>query len=321
MKLVLNHNFVKISTFILIFSLFFSLSVYANIQAISEDDLARIDAETGITIDLTNTSVYLKVASFGLYSTYNTSGILLSNLLIDDGTGSYASPVAFNINSSVLLDVGTTADRTWLNISGPRIYNRVGITIGTGAYTGVTIVDNGTNDRNLGDLQIRGLFMGRDLPSTSPPPGYNGGVNFTGTTPLSIMIAAHASGEGIDLITSMSLYVDSLTFINSSTANNRMTVSGIYICSSSGGNPQTPSSWTPSGNLNIGNFTDPATGNLVYAAIDVGTTGGKTYLNLNLPLSGSIRIKEFKIDNAHNFGPFAIDNLVIPWMNVRLSPY
>lgn len=331
---MLKHNFLKIITFILISSLFFSPSVSANMQAMSEDDLTRIDAENGITIAL-NTDVYLQATRVGLYTTTSpyTSGIVLQNLLIDNSTtgGTYATPKAFNINSTVLLDVGTTSGRTWLNISGENIYNPIGITIGTGVYTANTGVwiEDGANDRTLGDLQIRGLFMGRDLSGTTGgatrTTGYNPPGNiyhFTmGESPF-IRLSGHGgTSNGIDLFASMNLYVDSLTFINGSTANNRMTVSGIYFCSSSGGNPQTPSNWTPTGNLSMGIYDPPLySGTADYpVTIDVGTSGAETYLNLNLPMSGTVRINEFKMDNGNDWGPIAIDGMVMKMVNVRLS--
>jgi hypothetical protein len=319
-QLVLKHNFIKLIVFILISSFFFPPSLYAKMQVMSEDDLTQIDAENGITIAL-NTNIYLQAASVGLYTDLNkTSGIFLSSLFIGDDTGTYGSPVAFNVNSSVLLDVGTTAGRTWINISGENIFNPVSITIGAGAAgTGIHIVDI---NQDLGDLYIKGLFMGRTLTNGTSgytPPGNT--QTFTmGESPY-IRISGHGSASrGLDLYASMNLYIDSLEYrYRPASTTNEVLVSGIYACNSFSGTVQTPSTWVASGNLQLGLYHPanyPAADYPV--TIDVGTSGGQTNLNLNLPLSGSIRVNDLIMDSTHDLGPIAIDGVVMKMLNVRL---
>jgi len=327
---VLKHNFIKIIAFILISSLFFSSSVYAKMQAMSDDDLIRINAETGITIAL-NTNAYLKATSVGLFTTTTeTSGIVLPNLVIDGTvnttTDNYTNPSAVNINSTIVLDIGTLSGKTWLNISGLNIYNPMGLT-SKGIY-----IEDGANDRILGDLYIRGIFMGRTLIGAgdgTPTVGYSGNHTFTmGESPF-IRVSGHSGAgttTGIDLFASMNLYVDTLELrYRPATTTPEFKVTGIYLCNTATGTAETPSTWVPSGNFAIGLYDPPLyniTGETDYpASIDVGTASGKTYLSLNLPLSGTIGVKEFKMDDTANFGPIAITNAVFKTLTITLSSF
>ncbi len=309
---MLKHNFIKIIAFILISSFFFSSSVYAKMQ------------KTGITIAL-NTDAYLKATSVGLFTTTaETSGIVLPNLVID-GTinttaDNYTDPSPVNINSTIVLDIGTLSGKTWVNISGLNIYNAMGLT-SKGIY-----IEDGANDRILGDLYIRGIFMGRTLTGgASPTPGYSppGNTNdFTmGDTPF-IRLGGHTGG--IDLYASMNLYVNTLEYrYKPANSSNEFKLSGIYACNSFSGTVQTPSTWVGSGNLSIGLYNPSlynVPGETDYpATIDVGTLSGKTYLSLNLPLSGSIRINDFQIDDLFNgIGPVAVDGAVVKMAIVTL---
>jgi hypothetical protein len=317
---VLKHNFIKIIAFILISSFFFSSSVYAKMQAMSEDDLMQIDAETGITIDL-NTSdylkIYLKAARVSLYTASGGSGIILPNLVIDGTidttTDNYTNPTELNINSTLVLDVGTTSGKTWVRLSGINIYNALGIT-----SKGIWV--DGASDWILGDLYIRGLFMGRTL--TSGTSGYNTpktdpDQTFTyGGLPT---ITLSARNQGLDLFASLNLYVNTLEYrFRPASSTNELKLSSIYACNTFSGTVETPSTWVGSGNLSLGNYTGPYSSNVGYATMDVGTLSGKTYLNLNLPLAGSIRIYDFRMDSAFTLGPVAVDGLVTKSLSLTL---
>jgi hypothetical protein len=321
---VLKNKFLKIALLILVCSFFSLPSVYAYMQVMSEDDLTQVDAKNGITV-VPSTDVYLQATSIGLYTTSGeTSGILFPRVIIDE-TGNYSSPDPYTVASTTLeLDVGTTSGKTWLNISGIRIYNPMAITIGQADGTqgndnlGINMVDN-SNTRYIGNLLIRGIFMGRTL--TNGTTGYSppGNTNtFTMGSLPSITVTAHST-QGLDLYASLNAYIDSLELrYRPASSTVEFHIEALYACSSFTGAAEDPSTWVGSGNLKIGNFTDPATGSTVYATMDVGTLSGKTYLNLNLPLSGSIRINDFWMDNTYNLGPIAIDGAVIKKTNVML---
>jgi len=353
---VLKNKFIKIIAVILISSFVLSSSVYAKMQIMSEDDLTKIDAETGITIAL-NTDIYLKATSIGLFTTTaETSGIVLPNVVIDGtldtASDNYTNPSAVNVNSTLVADVGTASGKTWLNISGLNIYNAMGLT-SKGIY-----IEDGANDRILGNLYIRGVFMGRTLTNGTPgytPPGNT--QTFTmGETPF-IRLGAHTNG--IDLYASMNVYVNTIDFPNCSIAEstgneyqnttaemNVQRIKGIYACQSFTGAPEDPSTWVGNGNLRIGNFAYNTSyayslGSIttpLYASMDVGASDGKTYLCLNLPLTGSIRVNNLRMEDDDyewtyklvggwakrletaglNMGPIAVDGMTMRMVKVTL---
>lgn len=332
---MLKNKFIKAFLLILIASFFFTSSVYAKMQVMSEEDLTLVDAKNGLTIAL-NANIYLQAASIGLYTTSGeTSGIYLPYVLIDNSTtgGTYSSPQTVNVDSTMELDVGTASGKTWLNISGMRIYNPIGITIGTADGTagndsrGINIVDN-SNTRYIGNLLIRGVFMGRTL--TSGTTGYSppGNTNtFTMGSLPSITVSPHAT-QGLDLYASLNAYINTLEYrFRPADSTNEFKVSGIYACSSFTGDPETPSTWVGSGNLKLGNFPYNQSyayslGSItttLYSTMDVGTSGGKTYLCLSLPMTGSIRVNDFRMDSTGSFGPIAVDGMTM--RTVRLTLY
>jgi hypothetical protein len=323
---VLKNKFIKTFLLILIASFFFTSSVYAKMRVMSEDDLTLVDAKNGLTVAL-NANIYLQAASIGLYTTTaQTSGIVLPNLVIDGTvdttTDNYTNPFAVNINSTIELDIGTLSGKTWLNISGLNIYNAMGLT-SKGIY-----IEDGANDRILGDLYIRGIFMGRTL--TNGTTGYSPPGNtqtFTMGSLPSITVSPHAT-QGLDLYVSLNAYINTLEYrFRPADSTNEFKISGIYACASFTGNPQTPSTWVGSGNLRLGNFAynqsygtydKGSITTTLYAAADVGTLSGKTYLNLNLPMTGSIRVNDFRMDSTGSFGPIAVDGMTMRTVNVRL---
>lgn len=332
---MLKNKFIKTFLLILIASFFFTSSVYANMRVMSEEDLTLVDAKNGLTIAL-NADIYLQAASIGLYTTTaQTSGIYLPYVLIDNSTtgGTYASPQTFNVDSTIEFDIGTASGKTWLNISGMRIYNPIGITIGTADGTtgndsrGINIVDNGST-RYIGNLLIRGIFMGRTL--TDGTTGYSPPGNtqtFTMGSLPSITVSPHAT-QGLDLYVSLNAYINTLEYrFRPADSTNEFKISGIYACASFTGDPETPSTWVGSGNLRLGNFAynqsygpynKGSITTTLYAAADVGTLSGKTYLNLNLPMTGSIRVNDFRMDSTGSFGPIAVDGMTMRTVNVML---
>lgn len=336
---MLKNKFIKIALLILLSSFFLSPSVYAHMRMMNDDDLTKIDAKNGLTVAL-GADIYLQATSIGLYTTSaETSGIYFPRVIIDE-TGNYSSPDAYTFTSTSLeLDVGTASGKTWLNISGIRLYNPMAITIGQADGTtgndnlGINIVDtaSGSNTRYIGNLLIRGIFMGRTLTNGTSgytPPGNT--QTFTMGSLPSITITGHTT-QGFDLYASLNAYINTLEYrFRPADSANEFKISGIYACTSFTGAPETPSAWVGSGNLKLGNFAynyNPDTSwgyslgsitTTLYATADVGTLSGKTYLNLNLPMAGGIRVNDFRMDSTGSFGPIAVDGMTMRLVNVML---
>jgi hypothetical protein len=311
-----NYNFIRIITIIWISLLLFAPSVYdpsvyAQMKAISEDDLAKIEGQQGINI-ATNLTVNITASSLGFYndSSLTKDGIQFSSLAINNGTAGNG----FTMGTTLVADVGTdSGGQTWVNISGLSFpSNASGIGISTTG--GIKFMDNGGAWTTLGNPTITGLFIGQSVSSvsgTNITPAYTKGA----TTPF-VRISSHGDGtQGVNLMAETGLYIDKVVFAyNTSGTATKVNISGIYLAGLGNSTASgTPSSWAPlTGNALTGlSASNPAT-------IDVGTTGGNTSIRLNLPMSATIRIKDFSFDPARSWGPIAIDNMTMYTMKATI---
>jgi hypothetical protein len=292
-------------------------------KAISEDDLAQIDAEHGITMELTNLTVKVWGTTLGIYDNAGkTEGVVLPSLVIGDGAGN-----GFGVNTTLVTDVGTSGGRTWLNASGlslPSNASGIGIT-----STGVNIMKGGTA-YTIGDLALTGLFLGRSVSSvggTAITPAYTAGA----TSPF-IRISSHNGAQGFDINSELGAYVDKVK-LQYNTAGTPLTISGIYLYGVKPGywnNDGNPNNWDNplTGNAIIGGGTVPTYtgggaldgGSITFgssATFDVGTSGGNTVISLSLPMAQSIKIRDFRMDPARSWGVLSIDNMIVYKLKVN----
>ena len=314
-KFLPSHNFIRIITFASILLLFFVLPicnspVYA-LQAMDEDSLSQIEAQEGITVGL-NLTVSTVVTGFSFGNDLGTAlaqSINIGTITVGNGAGG-----AFGIDSNLLIDVGTnTTDHTsWLNLSGLVLpSNDSGLSV---SANDVSITVN-SNTWTLGNIDVTGLYMGRSL--TSITPNY-----ITGDAPWISLSGSPSGGGGVVFYAGLGLYIDNIKFAY---ATDSMNISGIYIYGASPNVASSnPASWpTLTGNMQIGgvlktydvNGNVTGTYNAGPATFDVGSNSSNpstgTEVSFNLPMATSIRIKDFQMDSTHDFGPMALDNLII----------
>jgi hypothetical protein len=312
-KFLPSYNFVRIVTFISILLLFFGVSVYdspayAKMKAMDEDSLSQIEGQEGITLGLnfTVSSVLTGKFSFGNdLTTALAQSINVGTVTIGNGAGE-----GFGIDTNLTIDVGsnTTDNITWLYLSGLVLPSTdTGICIAANDI-GVTV---NSNTWTLGNIDITGLYMGRSL--TTLTPNY-----IAGDAPWLSLSGSTSGGGGIVFYAGMGLYINNVKFAYTTDS---MNISGIYIY---GASPNiatgTPASWPAlTGNMQIGgvfntydihgNFT--GTYNTGPATFDVGSNSSGTEIIFNLPMALSVRVKDFQMDSTHDFGPMALDNLII----------
>jgi hypothetical protein len=315
-KFLPSYNFVRIITFISIILLFFGVSVYdssvyAKMKAMDEDSLSQIEGQEGITLGL-NLTVNTVVTGFSFGNDLTSAlaqSVNVGTLTIGDGAGG-----GFGINTNLTIDIGTntTDNTTWLYLSGLVLPSTdTGICISANDLS-VTV---NSNTWTLGNIDITGLYMGRSL--TTITPNY-----IAGDAPWLSLSGSTSGGGGIAFYAGMGLYINNVKFAY---ATDSMNISGIYIY---GANPNVasgpPASWPAlTGNMQIGGVfkTYDVHGNVngtLYnagpATFDVGSNSGSssgTEISFNLPMALSIRVKDFQMDSTHDFGPMALDNLII----------
>jgi hypothetical protein len=308
---MLKYNFIRIIAFISVILLFFSVSVYdpsvyAKTQIMEDGYLAQIDGESGVTIglDLNVRSVATNV----IISNTDGESITLNNLNIGNGAGGN-----FHVSTNIITDIGTAGGRTWLSTDGLSLPSSAeGICV---TATDITVV--GTATQHLGDLAIKGIFMGRDVTTVNGAAIY---PTLTGTSPSYTLMSAHSSGTGIDIYSSQATYVDNLTWTINTAASSTSTfaLSGIYLYGASTSIADgDPANWgaTLTGNAIIGSN---GTG-YDYASIDVGSNGSAngTILRLSLPQHSSMRIRNIYLGGT-SFRGTATDNLSMYRLNITV---
>jgi hypothetical protein len=336
---MLNYNFKRTIVFISIILLLFASFVYAKRQPISEEDLDKVTAESGVSLNL-NVNVQAAATSLGIYQTSaETEGIIIRDIYIDNGTNN----TGFGVANVVKLDVGTSGTESWLMLDGlvlPSADNALRIKSGTQAAGGnlIQVLDyagaNATNTTyTLGTyLDIVGLNIGRDVTQA-----IGTGIRLRPSRDPFIRLSNH-QGTGIDVVSEMAVYINSINFwTRSGSSVNGLDVNGIYIYGHTIFDPNRngaynsngdPTLWDDNryplyGNAKIGgslptytydtsNYSAAFTGNYknTKATIDVGSSGTATVLQMDLPGAMSVKIRDMGIGGA-GLGVSSIDNMTL----------
>jgi len=320
-KFLPSHDFIRIVTFISILLLFLGVSVYdspvyAKMKSMDEDSLSQVEGQEGITVGL-NLTVSTVVTGFSFGNDLTSAlaqSINVGTLTVGNGAGE-----GFGINTDVTIDVGTntTDSTTWLYLSGlvlPSNDSGICISANDVSVTAQSSITGNSTTWTLGNIDITGLYMGRSL--TTVTPNY-----IAGDAPWLSLSGSPSGGGGVVFYAGLGLYINNIKFAYTTDS---MNLSGIYIY---GASPDiasgTPASWPAlTGNMQIGgvfktydiNGNVTGTYNAGPATFDVGSNSGSstgTEVSFNLPMALSMRIKDFQMDSTHDFGPMALDNLII----------
>lgn len=286
--------------------LLFSPSASASMMSLGDEELSSITGQSGVSIAfdeglfrmsfdkwyIADTDHVLLDST--IYDTWSTidpdenNRIELNNLVIDDGAGGYFS-FATPAGQPITFDVGTSPynpNHTIISMNLP----------------------HHTNPRSMSVGNF--IFLRQDIGTLA--------LNHVTETERHLLIGPHAIGStGIDLEYTTKMDIDGLEYMYNSILGWSLLFSGIHLCQTASGSPETPSGWTFSGPFMIGNFAEnnPAT-------IDVGTSteeAGKTVMRLNAPMEGSLRIEGVNF-GPNNFGPCAIDGITVHRMSIDLVP-
>jgi hypothetical protein len=319
-----KNNFIMVITLISVLSLLFSQSVYdpsvyAKMQKVEDENLS----------DVTGESLYLEINA--------TVSAFASDLSINNAEGDslHFGPTAIGANygvgdtrifSSQLADVGSVPGQTWIllgNLEFPASNgiggNSLGLNISNLSFVGhywngATRVQD-TTLYSIGNVTIEGFHYGHNVYGITP-------WFDQGDAPF-IMYSANDT-NGLELRSEFGGYINQVK-LNWNSAMSSLTASGIYIYYGFGslannipyGNP---ASWSASltGKMKLGGQFPTyntsgsvlnVTGWTSMAAVNIGSSGGRSIIFMDLPMHGSIRVRNLNLGGL-SLGPVAIDDVV-----------
>lgn len=319
--------FIRVAAFIMVLTFVsaqsaYGPSVHARMQKMEDEHLAEINA-TALNIDLNLTvrSVAgggtVTGMSFAQPRTTNPDSINIGYLALG-GSGGVGST---KIDTTLSFDLGPHPDSGLVWIMGTNVtFPAAGNTLGLLAQN-IFVQNEGGARRYLGNLTVGGISFGQNVVTGAAhnlTPTFSQGLH----TPWFI-ISGHGSAvndDGLTFFGEFAGYVNNIRLqYRGSAATESMQVSGLYIY---GMMNQTIGSENANkiGSMAVGGsfplypnaYSYDASGNtpLLYGSIDLGTgSGNNTVLRMNLPMKGSIRVRDFSL-NGTSFGALAIDDVV-----------
>lgn len=329
-------HFIRVAAFITAFTFIsaqsaYGPSVYA-LQKMDDEQLADVEA-AALNIDMNLT--VRAVASSGAILQYPNATrpdyLDIGYLALGGSAGVGSS----RINATMSWDIGPHAvtNQVWLlgtNITFPAAGNTLGLAANDISFRGRNPANTATITRTLGNVTLSDVSFGQSVypggvgpnltPSFSVAPGII-------TTPWVIISNHGGTDDGFRFFGEIAAYIGNarLQYRGSADAQS-VRASGLYLYGMmnqtitnavAGGNTDTVNK---TGAVKIGgayplypditSLTPSGNTSTLYGSIDAGSGGGTTLLRMNLPMMGSVRLRNFSI-NSTSFGPFALEDVVL----------
>lgn len=321
MKFMTKNNCIIVITIISVLLLLFSQSVYdpsvyAKMQKVDDDNLS----------DVTGEALILEINA--------TASAFASDISINNAEGDYLhfGPTAIGgsygvgntrVYSSQLADIGTVPGQTWIllgNLEFPAAGSSLGLNISNLSFIGHNWT-GATRQRDntlytIGNVTISGFEYGHNVTGISP------WLNL-GSPPY-IMYSAN-DDNGLEISSQMGGYISEvkLKWNNTAATTNAFTATGVYLYFGYGNDIASgnPAAWTSSltekmrlggrmPGFNQDGSRNTANDRLMMAAINIGTSGTRSTIFMDMPMYGSIRIRNITMGSL-NLGPLAIDEVVM----------
>jgi len=286
----------------------------AQMKLLNNEDLADICAGTGVTLWIKDISLEVTINSFKFTGTDGSAiefkGIAVNGSTVNPLTGSSDgnSHAAYfsNIDDNVITYDIFTVENTSTTIDGKTILS----IDNTNWNTTHTIASPNWTQQvyySVDDI----VFCTHSLGSMNI-----GSVNLHST--YTMLTANGRVGPAWE--TGISLDIDEFKYVYN-TAPTSLAFQNIYLSGSASGTESDPSTWAFSGQFKIGDFGTPLGTGYNPADMNIITRddNGKTVIVLNLPMSGSFRVKDVNFGGT-DFGPIAIDGINVHSLNVEISP-
>jgi len=274
---------------------FFCLAVlsapaFARLQPMADARLSQVCGRSGIDLGLGNVSIYVNTGTVR-YDASDGGYAEFANLSITNGQG---GPLTFNTGAEpVTFDAFTVNDpaspingKSMLALKAPDWLQEIAV----------------SSDHFI--------FCGQDL----------GAMDFgiIHKPSYALYLSDHAA-SGVDFEYDAAANVDAFRYTYN-TAPETFELQGIHLAGSATGAPEDPATWAFTGNFEIGDMfnANPATFD-VGSFTDSGTGNQLAAIAMNLPMQGTIRVEDVRF-GAQDFGPCAIDGLMVHRLQVMLVP-
>jgi hypothetical protein len=317
-----KDNFIRVITLISILLLFFSQSVYdpsvyAKMQMIEDDNLSDVTGEA-LYLEI-NATVSSWVTDLSINQNEGDS-IHLGPSWIGQNSANVFYPT--RIYSSQLADLGSVPGQTWILLGNLEFPYSTGSNTLDAYFSNLSITGHyapySSNNRftlqSIGNVAINGFQYGHNVYGITP--WLNCG------DPPFIMYSAN-NDNGLELRSEFGGYINSVVYRwnSGTTTASALTLTGIYLFygyGNAGSVSGDPNAWSASltGKMKLGgSYPTYNTGGTigsttVMAAINIGTSGTRSIIFMDMPMHGSIRIKNLNFGGT-SFGPIALDDVVM----------
>lgn len=273
-----------------------NMPLHAELLTLQEGQMGDVTAQAGISISLNNATFYDEYGRMEFKDSSNTGSLALEDVVVDNGSGWGYS---FTTTTPLLIDIVD--------------YNSGSLLLPERNYAIKIYAASWTQNMQFTANHL--LFCNQDLGKLLIGPIHIPTFEFWLTTPDNDVLNTTKSGLYFRSLFQSNIDKLSLTF---NTQNKALLFQSIRFAKSFTGSYQTPSTWVAQGSFLIGKNTTVSQDES-FASVNVIKENNALKLDLELPMSGSIRVDNVTF-GTKNCGPIDIDNIKVTRMTVQLIP-
>ena len=290
---MLTHRSYLPAILLICFFLVFALvnSANASLKRMKSRELDAVRAQAGISIGLSNATFYDEFDRFTIHDSdtnvNSTDSLVLEDMTIGDGQGWGYS---FSTNSPLEINM-IEYDPTW---GGTYIALKIACTDWE-QNINYRIDNIKFCNKDLGSLEIGQVLMPSFELQIAPPFDDDSGIYFKYARELEI--------ENIKY--------------NYNNDDDKLSFQNLQMAQSFSGDPANPDSWSAQGKFKTGDMDGE--GMSSFAKFNIIEENDLQKIRLNLPMQGSIRIKDIKTPDQ-DFGPIVLDGIKVHKMETKMVP-
>lgn len=292
-----------IISFCILFTLVLAKPTLAELNQLDDDSLETINAQAGISLAVSDLSVYHHLDQLH-YAGTDGGYISLENITVYDGD-----------NAPAKIDIGV-ADADGDGLIEPLTLDAFTVSDSASPIDGKSLVRLAAPDwlqekaYHIASVQIAGYQTGlvHELGSLDLGP-----VHLPG---FELYVGGHS--DGIDFQLGAGLQIDQVR-LTTNTAGDALDVTGIQFAESFTGAPEDPASWAGQGNFMVGDLFSGAPATFDVGGVTLADGNQAAVVALTLPMAGSLRMEDIGL-NGSDFGPVAIDGIQVHSLEIAFVP-